>query len=1072
MTGRVKEYVAAIARELKSGVATEHSYRPCLKALLEALLPGIDAINEPAGVACGAPDMMLRTRGAVKRPVGYVETKDIGDGDLDGIGANREQFGRYRANLRNVIFTDYLDFRFWEDGEFVASVRLATLAERAASPFIAPDAELERFVELVRHFGNVAPRKITSSARLAKLMAGKARLLAQAIREALGDAVPAPADGVGRPRVAAIAQQYLTFRRMLIHDLTPESFADIYAQTIAYAFFAARLHDPTPEDFSREEAVRLIPRTNPLLRKMFIDFDMDLDDSIAWIVDDLVALFAASDVAAIMHRYDDDPIHHFYEDFLAEYDPKSRKQRGVWSTPAPVVRFIVRAVDDILERTFGLSGGLANAETTPGGGHRVQILDPALGTGTFLAEVVRRIRSKFADMMGAWPEYAASHLVPRLNGFEILMASYAMAHLKLDMMLENAQHRRFRIFLTNALEPHDPDTGTLWAAALSEEAQEANYVKRDCPVMVVVGNPPYSVSSCNKGEWIQGLVADYKKGLNERKINLDDDYIKFIRLGQHYIERNGEGVLAFITNNSFLDGITHRRMRQSLMESFDEIYVLDLHGNARKKETAPDGSKDENIFDIMQGVSINIFVRRADEDVESVKCKVESEKRRADAKPVRARVFHAEVFGTREAKYAFLDAHELATTDYRELHPAAPHFFFVPKDFALEEEYKQGFSVAELMPVNNSGIQTKRDKLAYNFTRQDIEEVVRAFRNDDVESIRKHYLLPADGRDWAVSWAKEDVSHGDGKITQVAYHPLDKRWTYFTGRSSGFMAYPRMPQSAHMLQENVAMLLVRNTRRENSYNFFVTDTIVDKDGISGFDNCRFFPLYLYGENMGKVEKTPNLNPEIVKRIASAVGDGTPTMPTCSTRSTRLDNPPTPEDIFHYIYAVLHAPQYRARYKEFLKVDFPRIPYPANGEVFRRLAAIGERLVAVHLLKDPKVRDMFAPYANFPVSGDNRIEFLRWEKSEDLRDSAIPQPPKGRIYVNSEQYIDNVPAAAWEFFVGGYQPAQKWLKDRKGRVLTSDDLLHYKSIISALVETRRLMGELAGVPLAAKLGTLV
>jgi predicted helicase len=224
--------------------------------------------------------------------------------------------------------------------------------------------------------------------------------------------------------------------------------------------------------------------------------------------------------------------------------------------------------------------------------------------------------------------------------------------------------------------------------------------------------------------------------------------------------------------------------------------------------------------------------------------------------------------------------------------------------------------------------------------------------------------------------------------------------------------------------------------------------------------------------MGKVEKTPNLNPEIVKRIASAVGDGTPTMPTCSTRSTRLDNPPTPEDIFHYIYAVLHAPQYRARYKEFLKVDFPRIPYPANGEVFRRLAEIGERLVAVHLLKDPKVRDMFAPYANFPVSGDNRIEFLRWEKCEDLRDSAIPQPPKGRIYVNSEQYIDNVPASAWEFFVGGYQPAQKWLKDRKGRVLTSDDLLHYKSIISALVETRRLMDELAGVPLAAKLGTLV
>ena len=1210
----IHAYIGEIARQFATGAATEHSYRPALQRLLSAAIPRATVVNEPARIECGAPDFLVRENGPARRPVGYVEAKDIGDGDLDGNGAHREQFDRYKAELSNIVFTDYLDFHFYEEGEFVAKCRVAEVAGSRIVP-AAPE-ELERFAGLLRHFAEVAPRRITSPSRLAQLMAGKARLLARAVAATLGKCAsvanchfPIANEGVvdncqlGTGNTgntgnisSPLAQQFLAFRQWLVHDLDAASFADVYAQTIVYGMFAARFHDKTPEDFSRAEAASLVPRSNPLLRRLFRDLDEYMDESVVWIIDDLVALFAASDVAAIMASYspgtrgacpypaqdgrvarparppdgtktvppedeaaagrvarparppDRDPLLHFYEDFLAAYNPGLRKQRGVWYTPAPVVGFIVRSVDAVLRRDFALPAGLADASKTrvkvvndnrarKGDAkfveremHRVQILDPAMGTGTFIAEVVRLVRSKFAGQEGLWPGYVRDHLLPRLNGFEILMASYAMAHLKLDMLLSedaesasvasvansqlpmtNERHgstgnwqlgtgnnstlatfsgsQRLRLFLTNSLEEFSETTGTLWAMELSNEAREADFIKRDCPVMVVMGNPPYSVSSSNKSEWIQRLVADYKAGLGEKKINLDDDYIKFIRLGQHYIDRNGEGILAYISNNSFLDGITHRQMRKSLMESFDEIYILDLHGNARKKETSPDGGKDENVFDIMQGVSINIFVKRKRPAVTggtsgavgtgltggtSATGTGASRLSRKSQSPVipLARVFHAELFGEREAKYAFLDAHDLATVEYRELSPQAPYYFFVPKDFALQAEYEKGFSIAELMPVNNSGIQTKRDKLVYQFAQNDIDAVVRNFRNEDAESLRKRYSLPKDGRDWAVAWAKEDALKGDGAVTQILYHPFDKRWTFFSGQSSGFMAYPRMPQSSHLLHDNIALLLVRNTRRENPYNFFVSDTIVDKDGVSGFDNCRFFPLWLYSENMGKVERAPNLNSEIVRRIEAAVA-GTSGMdaPSRSSQLSRSSLLP-PEDIFHYIYAVLHTPSYRSRYKEFLKVDFPRIPYPSSGEEFRELAAVGERLVQVHLLKDPEVCDMFSPCATFPVAGDNNVanvKMLPMANSNVQLETGntgigntgnIGNNPTCRVFINSSQYFDNVPAEAWEFYVGGYQPAQKWLKDRKGRALATDDIFHYKKLILALVATSRLMKELS------------
>jgi predicted helicase len=442
-----------------------------------------------------------------------------------------------------------------------------------------------------------------------------------------------------------------------VHDITPKAFADMYAQTIAYGMFAARYHDPTIPTFSREEAATLIPHSNPFLRKLFQSIaGFDLDSRIAWIVDDLVQIFLASDVAQIMRNFgkstkQDDPIIHFYETFLAAYDPSLRKARGVWYTPEPVVNFIVRAVDDILKTEFNLPQGLADTSKTKikvdyqgkkieQEVHKVQVLDPATGTGTFLAEVIKHIHGKFKSMPGMWPKYVENDLIPRLNGFELLMTSYAMAHLKMDILLTetgftNPNNKRFKIFLTNSLEEAQENQFNLFTQWLSQEANEANAIKKDAPVMCVIGNPPYSVSSNNKSPWIDRLLNDYKKDLNEKSYNsLSDDYIKFIRFGEHYIDKNGEGILAYISNNSFIDGITHRQMRKHLLETFDKIYILDLHGNSKQKETTTEGYIDQNVFDIQQGVSINIFIKSG-------------EKKKQDF----ARTYHHELLGLRNFTY-------------------------------------------------------------------------------------------------------------------------------------------------------------------------------------------------------------------------------------------------------------------------------------------------------------------------------------------------------------------------------------------------------------------------------------
>ncbi len=636
----LKSYIDNIDKRYRLGNATEHTFRGDLQQLLETLVPTIRATNEPQRQSCGAPDYILTQKDI---PVGFIEAKDIGDKDLEGAKktGNKEQFDRYKASLNNLIFTDYLSFHFYRDGEFITKICIGEIissSEGRGGKIVPIPENYATFENLIKDFCSHVGQTIKSSKKLAEMMANKARLLSDIIAKAL-------INDEEKYENSTLKDQMLAFKEILIHDITPQGFADVYAQTIAYGMFAARLHDPTLETFSRQEAAELIPKSNPFLRKLFQYIaGFDLDDRIKWIVDDLVQIFLACNVEEMLKNYGkatkmEDPIIHFYEDFLSEYDPKLRKARGVWYTPAPVVNFIVRAVDDILKTEFDLPQGLADTSKISVHNrdlsvHRVQILDPATGTGTFLAEVVKHIHKKFEGQQGIWSNYVETHLLPRLNGFELLMASYAMAHLKLDLLLTETGYRtdssravptqsravpsqRLRVYLTNSLEESHPDTGTLFANWLSTEANEANQIKRDTPVMCIIGNPPYSGESANKGEWIMKLMEDYKKEpggkekLKERNPKwINDDYVKFIRFSSHLIEKNGEGILAFINPHGFLDNPTFRGMRWHLQETFDKIYTIDLHGNSKKKETAPDGSPDQNVFDIMQGVSINIFVKK------------------------------------------------------------------------------------------------------------------------------------------------------------------------------------------------------------------------------------------------------------------------------------------------------------------------------------------------------------------------------------------------------------------------------------------------------------------------------
>lgn len=1026
-------------------------YRTDFEILLQGIFEKINVRridHDPKAKHGNKPDFIVMKNDI---PILYIEAKTIGE-SLDKIEKSK-QMERY-FGYANLVLTDYVEFRFYRNGmKYQEPIKIAEydLDKRTLTPL--PD-NFEFAAKTLIDFTQSHKEPIKSGEHLAKIMGGKAQRIRDNIREVLAK------KDEKKPEVLNV---YNTIKKLLVHDLSEEDFADMYAQTLVYGLFVARYYDNTPENFSRQEARDLVPASNPFLRHFFDHIvGPDFDKRLEYIVNELCEVFAHADVQQLMKQYfgnghaefisassdetlkrvqgdnvGPDPVIHFYEDFLKEYDAELRKKMGAYYTPLPVVRFIVRSVDYLLQKEFNLPSGLADTSKLENGVHRVQILDPAVGTGTFLSAVIREIylKLKNSGQIGRWTTYVHNDLLPRLHGFELMMAPYTIAHLKLSIAFKQTGfkyfNRRLGIYLTNSLEESETQqglfTGFGFAESIAEESKEAAKIKNETPIMVVIGNPPYSVSSSNKGKWITELIKDYKKDLNERNIQpLSDDYIKFIRYAEYFIEKNKTGIVAMITNNSFLDGIIHRQMRKHLLETFDEIYVLDLHGSTKKKEAAPDGSKDENVFDIQQGVAISVMIRKSDKK----------------EKP--GTVKFAEVYGTRKNKFYFLDENGLKTIKWLTIKLHQQNFFFVPKDFSLEENYKHGFQINDLCQQNSSGVETRKDDITISFDIDYLNEVILDFKQISTDELVHKYHINNKSRDWKIEWAKNDIIKNNPKILDIAYKPFDIRKIIYTGKTKGINGYPMYDNFKHVIiGENIGINLMRKLINTIEFkSVFVSNTLVDKN-FYGFQTY-YFPLYLFSKDGTKI---PNLKKEIVEEIEKTVGKV------------------TPENILDYIYAVLHSPSYREKYKEFLKIDFPRVPYPKDKESFKKLIKLGTELRSLHLLESPKVYQFITTY---PVGGDNKVEKVVFSHSELVSESIKRkdketlkqvQGDTGRVYINKEQYFGNVPEIAWNFYIGGYQPAQKWLKDRKGRTLTNSDIEHYQKIIVALTETDRIMKEI-------------
>lgn len=1031
-----QDYFTEIKSQHNSGDAREHSYRSAFQSLIKNINNEIEVINEPAYKGGNAPDFLFKKNGV---PVAYAECKDV-TVDINHKDVQK-QAQRYVKAFGKILLTNYHEFQIIDEAGLVSEFSIVDFSNNNFTEH--EEGIVSTGLLLIKDYLHSTPQTIKSAKRLAEIMAAKGQLLRDNALASLTENTE-----------STINQQYQSFKEVLIHDLTHEDFADMYAQTLVYGLFVARYFDTSLHNFSRYEAHDLLPSTNPLLKKFFGHVaGTDYDSKIAWMVDSLVEAYLATDVHAIMHREFEkkkkDPVLHFYETFLAEYDQKLRASRGVYYTPEPVVSFIVRSVDQILQDKFGLAEGLADTSTikhmvtTQGEDnrrkdaekrvetdiHRVQILDPAVGTGTFLNEVIHEIHKKFENQEGLWNSYVSQHLLPRLHGFELMMASYTMAHLKLGITLQEYNYSgndRLSVWLTNSLEEGVTEKPNLFMSQwLTNESNEASRIKSDLPIMVVMGNPPYSGESFNKdysGHNVYKVEPGGKQKLQERNSKwINDDYVKFIRFAENEIAKTGSGVFSYISPHGYLDNPTFRGMRWHMMETFDEIYVLDLHGNANKKETTPDGSKDENVFDIRTGTAIIFGIKN---QTSNTNCKV----------------FHTDFYGKQEIKYQKL-ASSWRELDWQEIKPQGDKLFFIPFNYEVKEIYDSGFLLNNLMSKNGVGIATFNDDFNIEINKNELNKKLEYFRKNDVNNSRKKYSIKSDTGDWKILGAKNSILNDEGSIEEVAYRIFDKRWLYYDPEcTKGFVSRSRWDLMKNFNYSNLALHTPKQLAKEGYRHCFISNKISDMTMVTALSKeaAYVFPLYLYSEDG---IKTPNLDQKIWDDINAIAGET------------------QPEDILDYIYGVLHSPSYREKYQEFLKIDFPRVPYPETKELFWQLVEKGTELRKLHLMENISRSDYITSY---PASGDaeNDNKITRKLIKNSIGFELIDEENKtGRVWINDLQYFDNVPELAWEFYIGGYQPAQKWLKDRRDQTLTFEDIDHYQKIIYALANTDRIMKEI-------------
>ena len=994
---------------------TEHSLRPELKSLLSAIANDVDRkitiLHEGKREGkFGAPDFKVSRLGNI---IGYVENKKIGE-PLEKI-VKSDQIKKYQQLSDNILLTNYLEWMWLNQGQTQRATlcALADIEQKNAKldPNNATSVEA-----LIQGFFSFAPEGIGKPKALAEALAIRGKALKEFLAEELHRQE-------GEETKGKLFGLYDTFQKYVFNELTLADFADTFSQNLIYGLFLAKLnagataitlHNAELFIAANFELIReLVEFLNVLQRKEYAD--------IRWVVEEILTILNTMNlrdiaIALSFTRPDadnddpyaaKDPYVYFYEDFLAAYDKNLRKSKGVYYTPPQVVNFIVRAVDDTLRDTFGLPDGLADHE-------RVTVLDFATGTGTFLLEVIRQIFQKVPSASER-NLLIRDHILKNLYGFEYLIAPYTIAHLKLSQFLKDTGYalgdeERLQIFLTNTLEPTDRQINIPMLPALTEETKRAQHVK-DKPILVIIGNPPYSGHSKNNSAWIQEKLRAYYqvdgKKLEEKNPKwLQDDYVKFIRFAQDKMDQVEEGVVAIITNHSFLDNPTFRGMRQSLMKTFHQMYFIDLHGNAKKREQSPKGEKDENVFDIEQGVAISLLIKK---------------------NGIEKGIYHADFWGNRNNKYLLCLHHTLQSLDKKMLKPASPFYFFQYEQQDFKQEYEQGMSLQRIFQIGGMGITTAHDGFVVDFDRDSLLKRFIDFKNSEknAEKLHKQFKVKRkEGWDILQGWQNlQNCPDITTYIQSIAYRPFDPRFIFYEDKLVWRTVKNIM---SHMMNKNYALCLIRRNR-DRASTYFVTNAITDKSIVSSLDNAAIFPLYLYEKQEGLFTessepiKTENLTKEFRQLLEK-----------------NYHTHYTPEQVFGAIYALLYSPSYRKKYAEFLKIDFPRFIFPETQAQFEHLAALGWQLIQVHLLKTIPAY----PFGEYQGKGKHNVVAPDYRKNAEYE----------RLYINPTQYFDHIPENVYQFQIGGYQVLEKYLKDRKERILTLTEVKTVRNTVKALAFT--------------------
>lgn len=935
-------------------------------------------------------------------------------------------------------------------------------------------------MNLLSRFFVVSKAKVRNPIELAQELAYRARYLRRlAMKQIEEESDKGP-----------LRSLYAAFKEALVHDQTQEDFSDAFAQTLTYGLLTARWlgNDQliaAGERFTRQTALKHLPATSPFLNDLFRSaLSVKSDEQrgrLLWLVDDIADLLDRIDVTYVFGAGDagsdaaTDPVIHFYEPFLAAYDKQLKNKRGVFFTPRPVVSCIVRSVHELLQKEFGLEDGLASTDTWGDVARRIKdlkipegvkagdpfvcILDPATGTGTFLFECVEVIEHTMKDswcrelkktdwndpaVVARWNDYVPEHLLPRLYGYELMMASYAVAHLKLSFKFGETGYKlkdaeRIRIFLTNSLErPSDSSQQRLAGTfpVLASEAKAVSEIKRNQRFTVVIGNPPYSGESANKIEWIEkDIKGTYQcvdgVPLKEKgkKNWLLDDYVKFLRLSHLTIEATGCGVVGYVVNNAFQDNPTFRGLRHSLFDDFSRVEILDLHGSGTRSDSADAAKGDENVFDILQGVCILLLSRTA-------------------GRPATRAVARGDLWGPRDEKYRRLQGGTVAALVTETLSPKPDQWYFISLDLTFEAEWQRCIGLCDAMPINGNGLISAKDHFAYAFSREELERDLEVFldkRLSDEEVAER--LQIRDNSMWSLHGGRLRLrrERSDARFCEVSYRPFDSRHSLF---HRDVIFNLRLPVTQHIVDgESLVLLTTRMTKGDEWRHCFVTRNVSDCALLSNktSTNAFVFPLKrktagngegLFARKGDRRTYEPNLAAVLLDRLAATLGFS-------HSRETEEDVL-TPENIFHYAYAVFHSPGYRIRFAEFLKIDFPRLPLAGNLELFCTLVRLGSELVALHLLEVPQL-DM--PIVEFIGGRNPEVEKISWSRDTVWIDK------------NATCGFKGVLESVWNFHIGAYQVCEKWLKDRKGRTLTTDDIEHYQKIVVVISETKRIMMEI-------------